>query len=54
MNYYRKPIEKTVDDVKLKMQIGALTLKLSVMIKLTIQLQLIKILRMIFYQIQRK
>ena len=29
MNYYRKPINKTVDDVKLKMQIGALTLKLS-------------------------
>ena len=29
MNYYRKPIEKTVDDVKLKMQIGILTLKLS-------------------------
>ena len=27
--YYRKPIKKTVDDVKLKMQIGALTLKLS-------------------------
>ena len=29
MNYYRKPINKTVDDIKLKMQIGALTLKLS-------------------------
>ena len=29
MNYYRKPIEKTINDVKLKMQIGALTLKLS-------------------------
>ena len=27
--YYRKPIKKTVDDVKLKMQMGALTLKLS-------------------------
>ena len=27
--YYRKPINKTVDDIKLKMQIGALTLKLS-------------------------
>ena len=27
--YYRKPINKTVDDVQLKMQIGALTLKLS-------------------------
>ena len=27
--YYRKPINKTVDDVKLKMQMGALTLKLS-------------------------
>ena len=29
MNYYRKPINKTVNDVKLKMQIAALTLKLS-------------------------
>ena len=29
MNYYRKPINKTVDDIKLKMQIAALTLKLS-------------------------
>ena len=29
MNYYRKPINKVVDDVKLKMQLGALTLKLS-------------------------
>ena len=29
MNYYRKPINKTVDDVKLKMQIGSLILKLS-------------------------
>ena len=29
MNYYRKPINKTVDDIRLKMQIGALTLKLS-------------------------
>ena len=29
MNYYRKPINKVVDDVKLKMQIGALTLKIS-------------------------
>ena len=27
--YYRKPINKTVDDIKFKMQIGALTLKLS-------------------------
>ena len=27
--YYRKPIDRTVNDVKLKMQIGALTLKLS-------------------------
>ena len=27
--YYRKPINKTVDDVKLKIQMGALTLKLS-------------------------
>ena len=27
--YYRKPINKTVDDVKLKMQLGALTLKIS-------------------------
>ena len=29
MNYYRKPINKAIDDIKLKMQIGALTLKLS-------------------------
>ena len=29
MNYYRKPIEKTVNDVKLKMQIGALTVKIN-------------------------
>ena len=28
MNYYRKPIEKTINDVKLKMQIGALTVKI--------------------------
>ena len=26
MNYYRKPIEKAVNDVKLKMQIAALKL----------------------------
>ena len=29
MNYYRKPINKVIDDVKLKMLLGALTLKLS-------------------------
>ena len=29
MNYYRKPINKTVDDVKLKMQIGILTVKIT-------------------------
>ena len=29
MNYYRKPVNKAIDDIKLKMQIGALTLKLS-------------------------
>ena len=29
MNYYRKPINKVVDDVKLKMLLGALTLKIS-------------------------
>ena len=29
MNYYRKPINKTVDDVKLKMEIGALTVKIT-------------------------
>ena len=27
--YYRKPIIKTVNDVKLKMQIGALTVKIT-------------------------
>ena len=29
MNYYRKPINKVIDDVKLKMQLGALNLKLN-------------------------
>ena len=29
MNYYRKPIDKIVNDVKLKMQLAALTLKIS-------------------------
>ena len=29
MDYYRKPINKVVNDVKLKMQLGILTLKLS-------------------------
>ena len=29
MNYYRKPINIVVDDVKLKMQLGVLTLKIS-------------------------
>ena len=29
MNYHRKPINKTVNDVKLKMQIGALTVKIA-------------------------
>ena len=29
MNYYRKPIDKVTNDVKLKIQLGALTLKLS-------------------------
>ena len=29
MNYYRKTVNNTVNDVKLKMQMGALTLKLS-------------------------
>ena len=29
MNYYRKPIDKVANDVKLKMQVGALTLKIS-------------------------
>ena len=29
MNHYRKPIHKTVDDVKLKMQIGILTVKIN-------------------------
>ena len=28
MNYYRKPINKVIEDVKLKMQLGALTLKI--------------------------
>ena len=29
MNYYRKPINKVVNDVKLKIRLGALTLKIS-------------------------
>ena len=29
MNYYRKPINRVIDDVKLEMQLSALTLKLS-------------------------
>ena len=29
MNYYRKPINKIVNDVKLKMLIGALTVKIT-------------------------
>ena len=29
MNYYRKPINKVANDVKLKMQLGTLTLKMS-------------------------
>ena len=29
MNYYRKPIDKVANDVKLKIQLSALTLKLS-------------------------
>ena len=29
MNYYRKPIDKTIDDVKLKMQIGTLRVKIT-------------------------
>ena len=29
MNYYRKPIDKTINDVRLKMQMAAFTLKLS-------------------------
>ena len=27
--YYRKPIDKTIDDIKLKMQIGILTVKIT-------------------------
>ena len=29
MNYYRKPINKVIDNVKFKMQLGTLTLKIS-------------------------
>ena len=29
MNYYRKRVNNTVNDVKLKMQMGALTLKIT-------------------------
>ena len=33
MNYYRKPINKVANDVKLKIQLGTLTLKLNENIK---------------------
>ena len=29
MNYYRKPINNVANDIKLKMQIGALTVKIT-------------------------
>ena len=29
MNYYRKTVNNTVNDIKLKMQIGALTVKIT-------------------------
>ena len=29
MNYYRKPLNKVVNDIKLKMGLSALTLKIS-------------------------
>ena len=48
MNYYRKPINKTVNDVKLKIQIGILTVKTTENInKINDLLELIKILKKI-------
>ena len=55
MNYYRKLINKFIDDVKLKMQLGVLTLKISENNnKLIHYLLLIKILKKIFHLIYQK
>ena len=53
MNYYRKPIEKTINDVKLKMRIGALTVKTTENInKINYLLEVDKILKKILLIIQ--
>ena len=52
MNYYRKPIDKVANDIKLKMQIGALTLKISENNNKIDDL--IKILKKILHLIQNK
>ena len=55
MNYHRKPIEKTINDVKLKMQIAPLTLKLGENNdKIDDLLEVDKNIRMIFHQMQLK
>ena len=55
MNYYRKPINKVINDVKLRMQLGALTLKLSENNKKIDDLIGVdKILKKIFLLIQEK
>ena len=55
MNYYRKPINKVIDDVKLKMQIGALTLKISENNnKIDSLIDVDKILKKIFHRIYKK
>ena len=55
MNYYRKPINKVIDDVKLKMQIGALTLKISENNKKIDDLiKVDKILKTIFHLMHQK
>ena len=55
MNYYRQPINKVVDDVKLKMQLGALTVKISENNdKIDDLLEVDKILKKILFLIQQK
>ena len=53
--YYRKNITDTINDIKLKNQIAASTLKLGENNdKIDDLLEVDKILRMIFHQIQQK
>ena len=53
MNYYRKTVNNTADDVKLKMQIGALTVKIIENInKINDLLEVDKIIKKILLIIQ--